>query len=510
MYRDQRKRAKMLIKALKDLRDSDIYPFHMPGHKRRLFTDSVFEEVYGIDITEIEGFDDLHNAKGMIREAEERAAKLFGADETRFLVNGSTGGILAAVNALAGQGDNIIIAANCHRSVYNAVMLCGAKPYVITPERESYFDIYGGVSADDVADAISKAGRASAVVITSPTYEGITSDIAGIAHVCHRSKAVLIVDAAHGAHFGLSDGFPKSAVAAGADVVVTSVHKTLPAMTQCALMHISGSCPHKDRIRYMLTVFMTSSPSYVLMASTDSMVGLLEEKRDRLFDAYEKRLDDLYRKAGSLECLSILCKDKLTAAGSDDFDRSKIVISDMTGTYTGVQLAEILRSKGIEVEMASAAHVILMTGIADTDEGFARLNDALVSVDGQLSSVNTQPGKRGILKRLWDATAGKVIAEKIQNAGGAKTAAPVVTEQENNMRSAVFEDDTELIPVELSEGRIAKNMVTVYPPGIPITVPGERISADAADALLEAMKKGLNITGLNDKEIAVLWEKSST
>ena len=501
----------MLTRALEDLRDSDVYPFHMPGHKRRLFADGIFEDIYGIDITEIDGFDDLHNAKGIIREAQERAAGLFCSDETHFLVNGSTGGILAAINALAGEGDNIIIAANCHRSVYNALMLCGAKPYVITPERESYFDIFGGIRAKDVREALEKAGKAAAVVITSPTYEGITSDISEIADICHRYEAALIVDAAHGAHFGFSNAFPKNAVTLGADVEITSVHKTLPSMTQTALIHINRNCPHKERIRNMLTVFMTSSPSYVLMASIDSMVRLLEQQGSKLFDAYEKRLDDLYDKAGELECLSILCKEKLTAEGSYDFDRSKIVVSDMTGTYTGVQLSDMLRSRGMETEMSASSYVILMTGIADTDEGFSRLKEALTDIDDQLANARKPSGKRGIIRRLWDMSAGKMIAEKIRGADIDKSGiCPAITEHENNMRQAMFEDDIELIPVELSEGRIAKDMVSVYPPGIPVMIRGERITGAQVDTILAAMKEGLNITGLENKEIAVLWEKSST
>ena len=256
-----------LIKTLKENRDSGVYPFHMPGHKRMLAGDDLLGRIYGIDITETEGFDDLHNARGIIREAEDRAAALFRSDETHFLVNGSTCGILAAITGSVTSGDSLVIASNCHRSVFNGLMLSGAKPYIITPDPEAYFEISGGVSALSVERAIDEAdGKRVAVVITSPTYEGITSDVEAIAGVCRKKGAVLIVDSAHGSHFGLSDDFPKSAVASGADVVITSVHKTLPAMTQTALIHINKDCPSKERIRKMLPVYMTSSPSYVCAA----------------------------------------------------------------------------------------------------------------------------------------------------------------------------------------------------------------------------------------------------
>ena len=505
-----------LIRKLKENRDLDIYPFHMPGHKRRLANDDLLRQIYAIDVTETEGFDNLHDAKGIIREAENRAAACFGADETHFLVNGSTGGILAGICGTVMSGDNIVIAANCHRSVYNAVMLSGAKAYVITPERESYFDISGGIAAEDVKTALSSLGPAkcTAVVITSPTYEGITSDIRAISEVCHEKKAVLIVDAAHGAHFGFSDHFPKSAVASGADVVITSVHKTLPAMTQTALIHISGKCPSADRIRKMLPVFMTSSPSYVLMASIDSMTDLITKNGQKLFEDYVSRLEDLYNSLDPLECLSVLTKKKLTAAGSADLDRSKIVVSDMTGRYSGKKLYDLLFDRyGICAELATDSYIILMTSVADTDEGFERLKRALLETDELIADYRKLPKKRGIVKRIYDSVIGRRIAKRIvpymeQKSAGQNAAAGMYLDAD--IKKAMFEEDTELIPVELSEGRVSAEFVAVYPPGIPVAVPGQRISGDAVDRLLNAKIEDLDITGLYNGEISVLWEKSST
>ena len=494
-----------LISRLKENRDSNIYPFHMPGHKRMPVDDELLSEICGIDITEIKGFDDLHNPGGIIKEAEERTRKLFAADETHYLVNGSTCGILAAVCGSVSSGDDIIIASNCHRSVYNAAMLSGATLHEITPEYESYFETFGGVEADAVDEALSQVygGGRVAVVITSPTYEGITSDVAAISDVCRKRGAILIVDAAHGAHFGLSPYFPQSAVAAGADVVVTSVHKTLPAMTQTALIHINEHCASKERIRRMLPVFMTSSPSYVLMASIDSMTKLLKEKKTELFSEYSKRLEDLYKTAEGFECLSLLKKEKLTAKGSADHDKGKIVIRDLTGKLTGPALYDTLfDTYGICAEMATATHVVLMTSVADTEEGFARLADALTKIESGLCSSTIIPKSRKILKKLYDRFIGKkVVTQMMGN---------MQKSYDNNIMKTVFEDDTETIPVELAEGRTAKDFVSVYPPGIPVTVPGRVISAQAVDTLLEAKKEGLTITGLTDGNITVLWERSST
>ena len=459
--------------------------------------DDLLSEIYGIDITEIEGFDNLHDAKGILKRSQERTAECFGADETRFLVNGSTSGILAAVCGSVRTGDAAVFTSNCHRSVWNAVMLSGATPFVITPEKESLFDMYAGTEPADIREAID-AARASfdntekqthriAVVITSPTYEGITSDVPAISEICREKGVVLIVDAAHGAHFGFSKTFPESA-RKYADVVIEGVHKTLPAMTQTALIHIKENCPTKEGIQRMLPVFMTSSPSYVLMASIDSMTGLLAEKKDELFDAYTARLDRLYDKARAFCSIKILCKDLLAAAGSTDHDRSKIVAGDITGRISGRQLSDMLLDRyGIRAEMAAEDHVILMTGIADTDEGFERLTKALCEIDEQISSEGARRRKRSIVNRT----------EKIHVIG-------------SGIKDALLADDREYIPLERAEGRIAGDFVIIYPPGVPVAIPGEPVTKEAVERLLEADKCGLEIMGLKDKEIAVLWERYST
>jgi len=480
-----------LIEALKENRDSGPYPFHMPGHKRVLSNDDLLAEVYGIDITETEGFDNLHDAQGIIKEAEERAAALFGADETHFLVNGSTGGILASVCGTVTCGDMIIVAGNCHRSVYNAVMLSGAKPYIVTPDKEKLFGIFGGITKEQISGALKdtkcKTGNV-AVVITSPTYEGITSDIAGIAAICHESGAVLIVDAAHGAHFGLSDAFPASPVSEGADVVITSVHKTLPSMTQTALIHINKMCRSKEHIRKMLPVFSTSSPSYVLMASIDSMTALLEDRKKELFDDYTKKLNDFYKKAGRFKSLAVLTGSKLSAPGSCDHDMGKIVVGDSTATYTGERLSRTLREEyGICAEMATKEYVILMTSIADSARAFEKLYDALRRIDEII-------------------TAGGQVAPTEVSDTGMSTYTGLL---DGNMKEAML-SEAESVPVGASAGRIAADFVSVYPPGIPELIPGEKITKESAGRILEAINTGLDVVGLTNGEISVIWEKSST
>ena len=224
----------MLEQKLNELEQSDIYPFHMPGHKRAFLP---FANPYAIDITEIEGFDNLHHATGILQEAQQKAADLYGAQKTYYLVNGSTCGLLAAISAAVPRGGKILVARNCHKAVYHAMYLRQLVPVYLYPEDTAY-GIQGQVTPQMVQKQLKQTPDIRAVVITSPTYDGVVSDIQSIADIVHAYGIPLIVDEAHGAHFGFSPEFPENATRLGADAVIMSVHKTLPAFTQTALLHL--------------------------------------------------------------------------------------------------------------------------------------------------------------------------------------------------------------------------------------------------------------------------------
>ena len=224
----------MLEQKLNELEQSDIYPFHMPGHKRAFLP---FANPYAIDITEIEGFDNLHHATGILQEAQQKAADLYGAKKTYYLVNGSTCGLLAAISAAVPRGEKILMARNCHKAVYHAMYLRQLVPVYLYPEDTAY-GIQGQVTPQMVRKQLKQTPDIRAVVITSPTYDGVVSDIKNIADTVHAYGIPLIVDEAHGAHFGFSQEFPENATRLGADAVIMSVHKTLPAFTQTALLHL--------------------------------------------------------------------------------------------------------------------------------------------------------------------------------------------------------------------------------------------------------------------------------
>ena len=220
------------------LEENKKIPMHMPGHKRNTALSPYLKKLGAdVDITEITGFDNLNNACGILKESMEKAANLRKADRAFYLVNGATGGILAAVSALVGNGDKVIVARNCHKSVYNAIELAGAVPVFVLPKVDEKTGIPGDIKKEDIENEIKTNPDARLVIITSPTYEGIVSDIKGISEACHKAGIPLLVDAAHGAHLGYGYGFPEDAYTQGADISVESLHKTLPSLTQTAICY---------------------------------------------------------------------------------------------------------------------------------------------------------------------------------------------------------------------------------------------------------------------------------
>ena len=373
-----------LYDKLLQYQSSEMYPFHMPGHKRRK---DDFANPFLIDITEIEGFDNLHHAEGILKDAQDRAAALYHSEETYFLVNGSTCGILAAVSACTARGGKILMARNCHKAAYHAAYLRGLDIEYLYPEKEDIFGINGGIHEDIVEKALEEFQDIQAVMITSPTYDGVVSNVEKIAQIVHRKGIPLIVDEAHGAHFGFHEYFPKSSVEMGADLVIHSLHKTLPSLTQTALLHVNGNRVDRECLRRFLDIYQTSSPSYVFMAGMDSCVCLLEKRGGELFESLRRNLEVFYKQTESLGCIYLANHGLMGKSGIHDFDRSKLVISARNAGFTGNQLANLLRNRyHLELEMAGGSYGLALTSISDTEEGFLRLSEALKEIDACLEN----------------------------------------------------------------------------------------------------------------------------
>jgi len=358
---------------------------HMPGHKRN----PAFMppgRPFDIDITEIQGFEDLNEPSGDLRETAELAAQLYGSDRAFLLVNGSTVGILAAIGALASRGEKILVAGNSHRSVENAASLFGLLPVRIHPAIDEHSGVPFSVDPKEVKSELERDPGIRLVVVTSPSYEGVVSDVGAISAMARERGVPLLVDAAHGAHLGFSPGFPESPVLAGADVVVMSLHKTLPALTQCSLLHVCSGRANAEEIRRLLSVLQTSSPSYVLMASMDHCLRLLASDGERLFSAYARNLERFGDEIRPLKRLRILGKTGSDAGpGFFALDPGKVVIATRGTALSGVLLADILRTEFmIEPELACDDYAIAMTSVCDTAEGLGRLAKALLTIDARL------------------------------------------------------------------------------------------------------------------------------
>ena len=476
--------------------ESDVYPFHMPGHKRRALP---FPNPYTIDITEIDGFDNLHHAGGLIREAEERAAKLYGADRSYYLVNGSTCGLLAAICAAARRGDKVLAARNCHKAVYHAVSMQGLSVEFLYPAI-TRGDLQGQITAAQVEEALTKHPDIAVVILTSPTYEGIVSDVAAIAACCHAHGAALIVDEAHGAHFGFGAGFPENAVRLGADAVIMSLHKTLPSFTQTALLHCNGGRIDPGRVARYLGVYETSSPSYLFMAGMDACIDLIREQGAELFAQYRRRLDAFYRDTADLTQLHVMRREDLCKEEAYDWDDSKLMI--YAGTMGGEALhQELLGHYHLQMEMVSADYVLGMTSLMDTDEGMRRLVTALHEIDKKngrlvtaLHEIDEKNGRR--------MTALHEIDEKNRKTdlGGEVPEAGFTARmyRENPRRMQIYQAldlPYREVPFDEAVGKMAADYVYLYPPGIPLIVPGEIITEEFIRHIRECRERKLNVEG---------------
>lgn len=455
----------MIEQKLKALAQSDVYPFHMPGHKRQL---SGFFP-YELDITEIEGFDNLHHAKGLLFEAQQYAAQMYQSRKAYYLVNGSTCGILAAISAATTKGGRVLVARNCHKAVYNAIYLRGLKAEYVYPVA-THYGIQGQIQAADVERKLVEKPDIQAIVITSPTYDGLVSDVRAIADLAHAHGIPLIVDEAHGAHFGLDEAFPDNATVLGADAVIMSVHKTLPAPTQTAILHLCSDRINVTKMEKFLGIYETSSPSYVLMAGIEESLRLADEARGAQMKEYVRRLQIFREKMRRLTILRVPDRADFTGEEAYAYDIGKLLLVT-NGAISGKALQELLLKKyGLQMEMSSGNYVLAMTSFMDTEEGLERLADALLEIDATLTVTDQRE---------------MFSPEKIYRQP--KKAMEIDEVQDGESTSVAFSE---------AEGRICADYIYLYPPGIPVIVPGEVLDQQTLTVIETCQKMELDVEGL--------------
>ncbi len=497
---------------------TDFYPYHMPGHKRSGKIEG-FSDFFKIDITEIDGFDNLHQAEGILLEAQKRAAKLYGAEETFFLVNGSTCGILAAVSAVAEKQDMILIARNCHKSVYHAALLQELRVKYLYPGRIEEFDIADAVSPEAVKEELDMFPECRAVVITSPTYEGIIADIREIARVVHERGRILIVDEAHGAHLGLAEEVPENAVNQGADIVIQSLHKTLPSPTQTALLHVNGAVVNRERLRKYLTIYQSSSPSYVFMAGMDACLSYVRENAAVRFAALRRYYENFMSRMKKCKHIRVgspeaLCEE---AHCFRAWDICKLVISVKGTSMSGQALYDTLRDEfHLQMEMAAGSYVLAIMTIMDEEEGWQRLAEALLQVDGRLERADSEDlqeinqetvlqeiSQEAVLQEMSPEAedirpvAKLTIAEAFASVYGSRSREN--SENEDCKGEDLHSQAPERIrrvPLAQAAGHISGDFVCLYPPGIPLLVPGEIIENALIVRIRKSLRLGLSVQGI--------------
>ncbi len=448
-----------MYKILDKVNSNNRIPMHMPGHKRNSNKFPYFKSLtYDIDLTEIDGVDNLQHPEGILNEYMEKAAKLFGSKHCFFLTGGSTIGILSGIRALTKDGDKILMPRNCHRSVYNAVELCRLKPIFTEGVFYDGNALSNAVSAESIENKLKLHSDIKLVFITSPTYEGYISDIAKIKSICDRYSVKLMVDEAHGSHLSLSKYFGKSAIDGGADLVVQSLHKTMTGFTQTALLHVNSDNADLKNLLRNINIFQSSSPSYILLSSICCAIDYFYAYSHEIFSSMSNSLDLFYQKAKSLKHLIV--------KNEKNKDKTKIIIDCSLCDISGTQLMNLLRSNhNIELEMAYLNFALAMTGPGDTDESLDLLFLALSTIDSNLHYTQ----RNSLFLSEFDSDFKISI---------------------NDALSSNFE----LIDVKESVGRISHEYIWVYPPGVPILIPGQSISDESINFIQTMNTHGSNIS----------------
>ncbi|HEY4390315.1 MAG TPA: aminotransferase class I/II-fold pyridoxal phosphate-dependent enzyme [Paenibacillus sp.] len=501
-----------LYEALVHYRKRKDASFHVPGHKDGQAYLDIYEEmalvgVMEIDATEITGTDDLHHPEGVIREAQQLAAEYFGAAETFFLVGGSTVGNLSLIlSVCTAPGVVLLVQRNVHKSVIHGLMLAGANAVFLSPQIDAASGLATIPSVETVREALRRYPGAKGLLVTHPNYYGMGATLQPLAQLCHGSGVPLLVDEAHGAHFGLHQQLPPSALAQGADGVVQSTHKMLTAMTMGAMLHVQGGLLDRGLIRQRLAMVQSSSPSYPIMASLDLSRCLLQASGERLF---AQALAIASRIRSDIKATKRFSLVELGASGDSAAysiqDPFKVVLYDAAGELSGYALQEALEACGCIPEMSDERYVVLTLGVGTSQQDANRLLAAL------RETAEAHPSEANISTwNILDKPAASQPQLQAQDSSQsvqmtANVSAPVLF----SLRP-VAAVDIERIPVEESAGRQAAEMVIPYPPGIPILYPGEWITNEIETALIQLGRSKAKCQGVEDSSLRTINVYQST
>lgn len=440
--------------------------FHVPGHKYGAVQNEMgsvfFSEIMRLDATELTGLDDLHSPESVIREAAQLLAALYGVEESFFLVNGSTAGNLAMILSVCGEGDRILVQRNCHKSIINALRLAKADPIFIEPIFHGDWKVAGGLDTEAVNQAIVRFPDLKAIVLTYPNYYGISDPITGIIEAAHNNNIPVIVDEAHGAHFIAGEDFPASAVGLGADIVVQSAHKTLPAMTMGSFLHYNSRLVNLGRLRDYLQMLQSSSPSYPIMASLDLARMYLGTYKKSDMASLLKKIRKFREGLAEIPQIRVLNEE-------GRIDPLKVVVQSAC-SLNGFEIQQILENEGIFTELADPSNVLLVLPLLKESMSYPFMD--------------TVEKIKDILRGYSPVQHQVVEFSK----GGTLSQLALSYEEMDNLQA-------EPIKLEEAEGLVAAETIVPYPPGIPLILKGERVSGATAGKLLQLIKSGSRFQG---------------
>jgi arginine decarboxylase len=461
--------------------------FHVPGHKNGNGLDpegiDSFAAIMSIDYTELPSLDDLHHPTNVILEAQQLAADCFGADKTFFLVNGSTVGNLAMILSVCAKDEILIVQRNVHKSIIHGLMLAGAKAVFLPPRWDSVSQLATGVSHEDVITALNQYPNAKGVLLSNPNYYGMGIALSDIADTVHSRGMPLLVDEAHGAHFGHHPLLPQSALASGADVVVQSTHKMLTAMTMGAMLHIQGDRVDSVLIQQRLGMLQSSSPSYPIMASLDLCRRWMHQQGAQAITRGLQIVQNLRERITTkLPAIAILERAASNLA-YETLDPFKMTLHDRTGTWSGYQLRDKLGQWGCDAEMADASHVLLHFSIASNEGDAERLFLALSDIFLPLNSK-----KQDFSEEIANNNSVQLFSQ-------ISAPIPMALQQKTNSL------EVKAVALGAAIGYTSAEMVIPYPPGIPMLYVGEEITEQAVSQIKWITKQGASFQGIKDPQL---------
>lgn len=477
-----------LFTHLNAFRRENPASFHVPGHangevyeqlanmldkssERELITQ--LAQLSKIDVTELSHTDDLHDPEGVIEQAQVLLSQLYGAEHSFFLVGGSTAGNIALILSLCQPDDIIIVQRNVHKSIINGCKLAGVQVVFVSPMIEEGTGLALVPSLQSIEIALQRYPKAKAVFLSTPNYYGLNVDLEPYAKLIHSYKLPLLVDEAHGAHYGIAPHTPKSSIAVGADAVVQSAHKTLPALTMGAYLHIQGPFIKKQMVQKQLSIIESSSPSYVLMASLDIARAVMQHYGLIWFQETYERLNKLRKWLKDeklvIEAVEI---DNQEQCSQDPY---RLLLQDTTGTYSGIQLQKAFEKENIWVEMANESVVVLVCHMNMSDEKLQHLQRVIWHIHQQIIS-QSAPEKR---------------VSSIINVHQTSVSEPI------KMMRYTDHLESELIPLSEASGRVCAEMIIPYPPGIPLLYENERIQEEHLEQIKLYIKLGARMQGQN-------------